>query len=94
MLLDPVLRKLGELRRGGRELFPARLVVLCDRLGFESLFARPVARVAAQHPEAKAGDTQRCDQECQAHPQPRGHPLADEEEHDANYPETVGGRRR
>ena len=57
MLLDPVLCKLGELGRGCRELFPARLVVLCYRLRFESLVASSVARVAAQHPEAKADDT-------------------------------------
>lgn len=55
------------------------------QLGFDCFFRGPVASIAAQHPETESDDSSEGDQERQAHPQPSGHPFAEEEIHELNY---------
>src|SRR5690242_5087877 len=55
--------------------------VLSRGLRLDGVLGGAVAGVAAEDPPAEAGDAQSGDEERDAHPQPRGHPLACEKDH-------------
>ena len=60
--------------------------VVLGAFTFEGRFlARAVQSVAAQDPPTQADHAGDRDQERQAHPQPRRHPLTGQKEHESNY---------